>query len=321
MALAAPYLAVHLFNIPQMAASVRWAALFLFCSTVNGVQTGVLAGFENFRAVASVNVTRGGTTLLLTIPFVMLWHVEGAFAAMALAGCLSYCMSLFQIAVAKQTYGIPRTCNWDWKHLRVLWTFSLPSVLAGLLVSPVTWMVSLWLSKTANGYGELGLFGAANQWRIIVAFIPLTLCQPLLPLLTSLNAKRDRSFNRVLSSSIAFTSIVSLIVAGVIVIVIPILQRFYGKGYGSLTPVLIPLLFSGITATACSTVANALASRERMWTNTVFNLFWAFTLLTTAHYAIPLAGAQGLAYSFLAAQLLLFCISIFWAFSFSRNNA
>jgi hypothetical protein len=56
-----------------------------------------------------------------------------------------------------------------------------------------------------------------------------------------------------------------------------------------------------------------------MWTGAILNLFWACALLTAAYYAIPLAGAQGLAYSFLAAQLLLLCISLYWGISSSSK--
>jgi O-antigen/teichoic acid export membrane protein len=321
MALGAPYLAVHLFHLASLSGSIRWAALYLFCVTVNGVQTGVLAGFESFRAVANVNITRGVATLLLTVPLVMLWHIEGAFAAMGLAGCLAYGMSVFQVAAATKAHGFPKSRTMDWGHAKVLWTFSLPAVLAGILVTPVTWVVSLWLSQQPNGYGELGLFGAANQWRIIVYFIPLTLCQPLVPLLTSLAVERNRTYNRILASSILLTTVLSAAVSAVVIIGMPVISRFYGKGYADLNRVLMPLMLAAVLATAYSTIAMALASQERMWTSAILNLFWACTLLLVSHYAIPLAGAQGLAYSFVSAQLVLLCTSLYCVFFKGTSSA
>ena len=39
-----------------------------------------------------------------------------------------------------------------------------------------------------GGYGELGIFNAANQWRNLVLFVPASLAQVVLPILANLQA-------------------------------------------------------------------------------------------------------------------------------------
>jgi O-antigen/teichoic acid export membrane protein len=299
--LGARYIAVHVFHLPELSTSIRWSALYLFCVTVNGVQTGVLAGFEGFRAIAVVNITRGIGTLLLTIPLVLFWRIEGAFAAMGLAGAVAYGMSLFQVASAAKANGIPTAGSFDWEHGRVLWTFSLPTVLAGVLVSPVTWLVSLWLSRQPHGYAELGLFGAANQWRSAVSFLPAILAQPLLPLLTSLGEGRRKSFERLVIFSAVLNGGVAGLAGIAVVLSIPIISMVYGKSFEGLSTVLIPLLIAGMFSCAAAPIGEALASEERMWLGFTLNLIWAGCLLTLAHFLIPAMGARGLADSFLGA--------------------
>jgi O-antigen/teichoic acid export membrane protein len=268
------------------------------------VQQGVLAGFEGFRAIAIVNITRGIGTLLLTIPLVYFWRVEGAFAAMGLAGAVAYGMSLFQVAAVTKAHGIPRARMLDWEHGRVLWTFSLPTVLAGVLVSPVTWLASLWLSRQAHGYAELGLFGAANQWRLAISFIPAILAQPLLPLLTSLGEGRRKSFERLVIFSAVLNGGVAVLAGAGVLVSIPLISMIYGKSFAGLSSVLIPLLVAGVFCCAATPIGEALASEERMWLGFTLNLIWAGCLLTLAHFAIPAMGARGLAYSFLGAYSL-----------------
>ncbi|MCE5307433.1 MAG: oligosaccharide flippase family protein [Acidobacteriales bacterium] len=304
MAGGAPYLAAHVFQLPELAGSIRWAALYLLCVTVNGVQTGVLAGFENFRGVAGVNITRGVATLLLSTPLVLFWRLDGAVAAMALAGVLAYGVSQFQVEAAMKVHGIPKAGFLDWSHAKVLWKFSLPAVLSGVMVSPVTWLVSLWLSRQPNGYGELGLFGAANQWRSAVSLIPGILSQPILPLLTSLGSRRMRSFNRLVIFSATVNAATASAVGALVILAIPVLSVLYGKSFAGLNVVLIPLMAAGVISCAATAVGNALASQERMWVGFILNLIWACCLLMLASAAIPVAGARGLAYSFLAAYLL-----------------
>jgi O-antigen/teichoic acid export membrane protein len=304
MAVGAPYLATHVFHSPPLAASIRWAALYLFCVTVNGVQTGILAGFESFRAIANVNITRGVSTFLLTLPLAWCHRLEGAVLAMALAGTLAYGMSLFQVASILKEQAIPKVRTMDWHHAKVLWSFALPVVLGGILVSPVTWLASFWLSRQPNGYGELGLFGAANQWRMAVSFIPAVLSQPILPLLASLAGGYNRSFNRLVIFSALLNGGAAVVVSAAVVLAAPVIAIFYGKSYIGLYSVLIPLLAAGIISCACGPIGNALASQEKMWVGFLLNLVWACCLLTSAYVTTRSAGARGLAYAFLAAYLV-----------------
>lgn len=304
MAAGAPYIAARVFHLPGLSTSIRWAALYLFCVTVNGVQTGVLAGFENFRAVANVNVTRGVSTLLITLPLVWLWGIEGAVAAMGLAGALAYGMSLRQVASTSRAHGIPKGLGVDWSHAKVLWTFSFPAVMAGLLVSPVTWLASLWLSRQPHGYGELGLFGAANQWRSVVSFIPTILSQPLLPLLTSLAGERKQSYDRLVIFSIVLNAGAAAAAGLTLVLAMPLVSMSYGRSFVGLNNVLIPLVLAGVISCAAIPVGNALVSEGRIWLGLFLNLIWACCLLAVAYFAIPADGARGLAYSFLAAYVI-----------------
>jgi O-antigen/teichoic acid export membrane protein len=301
MFIGAQKIAVDVFHLPALGISIRWSALYIFCITVNGVQVGVLAGFEAFREIAIVNTARGIATLLLTIPLTYFWSVEGAFAAMGLAGAIVYAVSMFQIATVTKAHGILKTRTLGWEHGRVLWTFSLPIVLARVLVSPVTWLVSLWLSRQSHGYAELGIFGAANQWRSAVSFIPTILAQPLLPLLTSLGEGRRRSFERLIIFSAALNGGVAAIAGVIVLITVPLISMAYGKSFDGLSGVLIPLLIAGTVSCAVVPIGEALASKEKMWLGFSLNLIWAGCLIALAYFAIPALGARGLAYSFLGA--------------------
>jgi len=304
MVAAAPYLALHVFHLASLSPSIRWAGLCLFCVTINGVQTGVLAGFESFRAVAFVNITKGLTALLLTVPLVWLWSMEGAFAAIGLAGVAAYVVGVSQVAAVSKTHGMPGNRSLDWSNVRVLWKFSLPTVLAGVLVSPVTWLASLWLSRQPHGYSELGLFGAANQWRSAMSLIPAVLSQPLLPLLTSLSNGRNKSFYRLVTYSAALNGGVAAAVGVLVVLALPLISHFYGRSFAGLNGVLIPLVVASVISCAANPIGNALASRDNMWLALILNLIWAASLMGMAAIAIPAAGARGLSYSFLAAYLV-----------------
>ena len=72
----------------------------------------------------------------------------------------------------------------NFEELEVLWKFSLPAILAGLMVGPTTWYCNYLLVTSKNGYEHMATFDIANQWRNTILFIPAALAQIALPLMS-----------------------------------------------------------------------------------------------------------------------------------------
>src|SRR5262245_51209511 len=62
-----PWLAVKTLAAPHLGGLLQVGALLLFLSGINGAQTGVLSGFEAFKAIARINLICG----LLTFPLMV----------------------------------------------------------------------------------------------------------------------------------------------------------------------------------------------------------------------------------------------------------
>ena len=73
-----------------------------------------------------------------------------------------------------------------WSEWHVLLSFTLPTIISGVVVVPVTWWANVVLVNQPNGYMEMGIFNATNQWRIALVFLPAILTQPTLPMLSNL---------------------------------------------------------------------------------------------------------------------------------------
>ena len=75
----------------------------------------------------------------------------------------------------------------------ILWKYALPSVLSGVLYFPAVWFANSMLVKQPGGYGELGLFNAANQLRMAVIFLPGLLTVAMLPILSEVYGRKNQS--------------------------------------------------------------------------------------------------------------------------------
>lgn len=306
----APWLAEHTINAPHLVAPLRIGAVILFLSALNGAQTGALSGFEAFRRIARVNALTG----VLSFPVIIAGAVLGGLngTVWALAANLALVWTFNHLALRKEAarFGVPlaiKGCHQEWP---VLWRFSLPAVLGGTLVGPVNWACAALLVNQPGGYGDMGLFNAANQWRTAILFVPAVLAQVVLPLLSNMSETSASShFRRILRTNIILNASLALAVVLPLLVLAPYIMKAYGSEYAEGTNVLRVLALSAVLVAANEVVGSAIASRGKMWVGFGFNAMWAAVLLLTTALLLRLGyGAMGLA----AASLIAYVLHTGW---------
>ena len=301
----APWLAEHTINAPHLIGVLRIGALIILINALNGAQTGALSGFEAFKTIAYVNLFVG----LISFPILVCGAYCGGLtgAVWALVINLGINWFLNHIALRKETrrYGVPFTFNQCNRELSILWKFSLPAVLGGIVVSPVIWICNAILANRADGYAQLGIFSAANQWRIAILFIPGMLAQVVLPMLSNLNNQIDYAkYTKVLKYNILINGGTALLMAACVALLARLIMRSYGPGFEQGLWVLVCLAFTTVLVSVNNVVGQAIASKGHMWVGLSFNTLWAIVLLFATFILIPLGyGALGLAIANLIAYL------------------
>ena len=296
-----PYLATNTINAPNLIIELRLGAIMLLFSSLNGAQNGVLAGFQAFKAIAKLNFAVGIISFPVMICLTLLWGLKGAVVGFGLN--FLFLWLLGYVAVRKEC--LKHKIKIDFlnslREWRVLYKFSLPAFLSGILVGPVIWGCTAMLVHQPNGYDEMAIFSVANQWQTILVFIPGVLSQVALPFLS--NSSNDQiQFKKILRINIAVNFIISSVMFIGITIFSGVIMRAYGEGYEEGKMVLIVLAFSSILISVNSIIGQAIAGKEKMWTGLIFNLIWAVIILMSSYTFINLGyGAIGIAFAFLIA--------------------
>lgn len=300
------WLAAKTMNRADIAPLLAAGSLLLFVSTLGGVLSAALAGFESFRVIARINVIQGVAALLLTVPLVWLFGGQGAIASMTINAAIGLLLCAKALRTEYAALCIPAVYyNATWKEWAVLWKYALPSLLSGLMVGPVVWITNTILANQPGGYGELGLFNAANQWRMVVIFLPSLLTSAMLPVLSETHGRENRSdFVQTVVLNLRATWLIALPLTVLIVTMGEPLAALFGKQFYGTAPIISLLMIAVFLNVVDGAAGSALAGAGRMWTGTFMNLGWAISLLASSLLLVPHYGGLGLAGSYLIAYLL-----------------
>ena len=308
----APWLAEHTINAPHLTGVLRIGALVLFINALNGAQTGALSGFEAFKTIATVNLFVG----LISFPILVFGAYFGGLtgAVWALAINLGFNWLFNHLALRKEArrYSVPFTFKQCNREMPVLWKFSLPAVLGGALVGPVNWACGALLVNRPDGYGQMGLYSAANQWYAILLFLPEMLAGVVLPVLAEQFGQNDtKRSTKTLIFAIKMNALFVLPLVVLASITSPYIMNLYGESFSEGWPTLVVVLLTAGLLAIQTPVGQIIAASGRMWIGFAMNSGWALTFVVSTQLLLD-HGSLGLA----SARLLAYVLHATWTFFF-----
>jgi O-antigen/teichoic acid export membrane protein len=292
---AAPWLATNTLAAPQIGGLLQVSSLLIALGAMNGAQTGALAGFEAFREIARVNLWSGIATFPLIVLGTITFGLPGAVWGLVGGSIVSWTMNRRALSRKIQQANIKVTLSGCQEEFSILWKFSFPALLGSMLVGPVTWLCYTMLVNQPNGYAEMGAFNAANQWFILLMFLPGMLEQATLPMLSERLGHGDEiSTIKILKTSI--TANVGVIFPLIIIgsLLSGLIMSVYGAGFQEKWLTLVIVLFTAGLLAMQSPISVLLQASGKIWLLTSTNFVWAGTFLL-ATFLLVSYGASGLA--------------------------
>lgn len=306
----APWLAGSVLGHPQLTTALELGSVLLFFTIRGNVQDYSVAGFENFRGIALVNILRGLGTPILCIPLALVYGSEGAIAGLAIVAALAFLWQFILQRDTRRRAGITVMLRFGEirKEFPILWAFALPGMLTDILTLLPLWASRIMLAEYRS-YAELGLYEAAYQWRTLILFLPAILSRAALPILSESYGKDSRG-DFCSAIGLQFQA-VCLVTAPVVILAIGFsetLTAFYGQQYqdaGRVLPILLAAAFlNGLN----QAVRMSFESAGRRWLNLAMHALWALSFLVLGGQLVPSSGVFGLASSALGAECLLLVV-------------
>lgn len=302
----APWLAAHTLAAPELAPELQQGTLLLLFGVINGVQTGVLSGFEAFKTIARVNLICGFANFPILVGGAYFGGLSGVVWGMVAVLALNCYLNFRAVRSEASAAGIVIRYRNVEKHFDLIWSFGLPGMLSGLIFGPANWVANTLLVNQHGGYGEMGLLSATNSWFQAVAFLPNLLGQVLLPILATYTAAKDnRRAVRALTITTWVNAVIVLPVVAVGCLFSRQIMELYGRGFDHGGPVLIVTLISGGILMVQGPITNQLVAAGKMWSYFVVHVAWGCVFVIGSLWFVSSHGAVGLA----SARLVAYVVS------------
>ncbi len=289
----------------SLSEELQIGAFALMFLTINATQIGALNGFENFKAVGINTIINGFFQIVFIVFGTYLWGINGTIGGLVLAALVFTFQLQYAIKPSIKNLKNNTTVKETSKNASIFLKFSLPSLLSSVTLIPVLWWAKTLLIKT-NGYEEMAVFDVSEQWYYILLFIPSSIGNIILPILTNTLMEGSKKQYKYLIKTNLFINIgVTFLLALGIGLFSPLINRLYGKDFTDYYPMIV-MLITAIIYAANNVLGQVIVSKGKMWVGFGLNSLWAvWLILFSLLFIVKMnLGALGLAYAMLISYLL-----------------
>lgn len=297
---------VQVGEVGKLTAALMLGGVFFALQTVRGIQDSILMGLERFREVAALKLAEGLLVLLLMPPMAAWQGLLGAFAGLILGTGLALTLGWAMTSRATRGEGIAT----DWSGMRGEWpilrSFSLPSMMSGMVATPVLWFGIWMLSRQPDGITQVALYNAAYQWHGPLVLVPMVLCAASMPVLVQAwTAGEMRQFRRMYLILSATALGVGMLPALALALLREPIMASYGPEYLAGQWVLVSLLLAAPFHAVANIGGSTLQSMARAWMVMCTTILWTITFLIALLSFGLKYGAEGMASALALAYVVL----------------
>jgi O-antigen/teichoic acid export membrane protein len=303
----------------HLTSSLRFAACLIFLTALNGALSGILTGFEAFKRLAYLSVI----TNFLSLPFIVvgaLWlGLPGVFLGNILVQAVLTFVYYEDIRHRARANGIHINEHGYLSELKMVLLFSIPTMGASMISGPATWASNAFLVNQPGGYGELGIFQAAQQWRSAVLMLPSLINSSALPLLANAVSNR-KSFVKTAWYNILSCGGLAIAAGLVFILFSKFIMSIYGKEFRGGTLVLALTVLMAVLQAVSQALTQVMISTNRVWTHFAVNAGLAGALVLFSYLWVPKGLAAGLALANAAAWGVMVLWQTFFVVKIMRDK-
>ena len=294
-------IAARLLGADRLATPIRVSAILILFGTLVNMQNGALTGLEAFDSIARISLVTGPVGLILVTIGTVNAGVTGAIFCLGVTQALNWTLNRRALALRLNTEAMPVFIWPTRREWSALYHYSAPTLASSLLIAVTNWAAIALLVNTRNGYSQMGIFGAANQWLIALLVLPTIIGQVVFPHATRILKTDQQAAFKMLRGSTILAATISLPIVLLGSLASPWIMRAYGAGFnGTWITLIVVLCTAGVMAVQTPAI-HVISASGRMWLLLATYLLWSSIFiggaaLGSSHGANGLAAARLIAY-------------------------
>lgn len=273
--------------------------VFSFCIILFSIFSNSLSGFfyaeGKFKKYALVYSIQGFIMVLSCFVLGKYFNFKGVLIGLLIAYFFTAIYSVFYFMKKRLNFVISNELI-----IRVVKKVFLPSVFSGLLFQPAILITAFLIAKYASST-EVIAYAIANQFRMVLGILPITLGAVLLRVIVDNKRKNIVKMERI-NYSLSYYPI--MILSMVLLFFHDLINLMIDNLDDEVFFLCLLFFISGTVITSFKgAVARKFVSEEKGIISVLSNFSWFVIFLFMAFLFIPEHGAVGAAFSFLIAQI------------------
>ncbi len=310
-------ISISLFKKDIFASAVRLGGLSLILISLSGTQTGILAGFNSFKTISFLNMTRGFLTILLVTLGAKQGGLFGALLGLTICSLVVVVLGTLEIKKLCKNYELSAFSMDCFSEWRLAFTFILPALLTSMAYLVTTWYSNVLILQSPQGLAESAYLNISLNWRNAILLVPSFFTSPLLSALSAVELpKESGKFRKLIGFGIGIQTLAALLPSLFVVLISHRILSGYGSSYVAQIPTLQLMCLASVLAAPTMVLVQAITSRGYQWDNCFLHAVWALVMMGCCRFVFSIS-AHGVSMAFVAAyfvQLILFTGYSFFRF-------
>ncbi|MNS69050.1 Polysaccharide biosynthesis protein [compost metagenome] len=278
---------------------------------MNGVQNGILSGFESFRDITFINTFAGLISSPLMIFGAFYFGLTGLTITLLISRVINVFINSIYLQKNYKNFRINIKAVLTKEKLKPIFGISLPSFLSSMATSPINWVSTTIFVNQPMGYNSLGIYNAANQLRQLVLFLPDSAGKVSIPTLANAFGNGDlKKFKITVLTTFLWNLVLSLGPAIVIFFFSGIFKNYIGKEFIISTDLVLIVLITGILVALTNAIGYIFICSNLIWYDFILRIFWGISLIALLLLFGRNNGVIGYATSILGASVIHMIVQI-----------
>lgn len=287
-----------LYGEPEVADLIPFSVLVAFSCAVQVFMSGLAQGNQRLKLVSVIQVTSPVISLSVIVVLLPVLGVKAAFIGLFVAYITVAALAMVRLSRTGFPLLVKVETEANVPYHRMLLSFAVPSVMAGLMITPVFWVGNTVLTLEA-GFLAMGYFGVAMVFFQGLNMMAASVSIPLVPRVSEMSVHSMERIGPLISKSIRAASFLlfPLFFAGAL-FSREVIGLLYGSNYYESSDAAYLMVAASFYYVLATPVGASIAGLGRMWVGLGLNTVWAAMFVVLALLLSPAYGPAGLGMSF-----------------------